>query len=151
MHAAQSATVRAIATGRKIFANSVKDGARYRSMTEPPKPTRSTTRRTLKHFHSLDGELVKGGHSYECYQYFLRSAHRAVHDPAAPLDAQIETTDRGVRNTKDVSVLRIDHIPTKGQLLGVWQAPNRGGVLDFKEMNRRFGTSVPQNLFREGH
>jgi hypothetical protein len=31
--------------------------------------------------------------------------------------------------------LRIDHIPIKGALLGVWQAAFRR-VLDFKEMNR---------------
>jgi hypothetical protein len=30
--------------------------------------------------------------------------------PAAPQDGQAETTDHRVRNTKDVSLLRIDHI-----------------------------------------
>jgi hypothetical protein len=34
-----------------------------------------------------------------------------------------------------VPVLRIDHVPIKGALLGVWQAAF-GRVLDFKEMNR---------------
>lgn len=38
----------------------------------------------------------------------------------APLDAQ-ETTDRRVSVTKDVPVLRIDHISTESALLGVWR------------------------------
>jgi hypothetical protein len=38
--------------------------------------------------------------------------------------------------TKDVPVLRIDHISIKGKLLGVRQALYSGGVLDFKEINR---------------
>jgi hypothetical protein len=33
--------------------------------------------------------------------------------------------------------LRIDHVSIEGKLLGVWQALYSGGVLDFKEMNRR--------------
>jgi len=82
--------------------------------------------------------LATKGRFYERNQYFLWSAYRAVHDPAAPLDAQGETTGRGVRITKDVPILRIDHIPLKGKLLGVWQALYSSGVLDFKEMNLRF-------------
>jgi len=42
----------------------------------------------------------------------------------------------GVSITKDVRVLRIDHGSIKGKLLGMWQTLYRGGVLDFKEMNR---------------
>jgi hypothetical protein len=72
---------------------------------------------------------------YERNQYLLRSPDRAGHDPAAPRDAQAETTDRRVRNTKDVSVLRIDHISIEGMLLGVRQASYSGGVFDCKEMN----------------
>jgi hypothetical protein len=86
--------------------------------------------------HSVDAELAKEGHFYERSQYFPRSADRAVHDPAAPLDAQVETTDCGVSITKDVPILRIDHVSIKGKLLGVWQTFYSGGVLDFKEMTR---------------
>ena len=69
----------------------------------------------------LDAELVKRGRSYERNQYLLRSSYRAIHDPAAPLDAQAETTDHRVSITKDVPVLRIDHNSTKSPLLGVWR------------------------------
>jgi len=66
-------------------------------------------------------ELAKKGRSYERNQYFLRSADSAFHDPAAPLDAQGGTTNRRVRNTENMPVLRIDHISTKSSLLGVWR------------------------------
>jgi hypothetical protein len=91
--------------------------------------------------------LAKKGRVYECHQYFLRSAYRPAHNSTAPLDAQTETTDCRVRNTTDVPVLRIDYIPTKGKLLGVWQALNGGGVLDFKEMNRSVGPRFPRIFF----
>ncbi len=81
--------------------------------------------------------LAKKGRFNERNQHFPRSADRAVHIPAAPLDAQGETTGHGVWITKDVPELRIDHISTKSPLLGVWQALYSGGVLDFKEMTRR--------------
>jgi hypothetical protein len=74
---------------------------------------------------------------YEPNQYLLRSAHRAVYDPAAPLDAQGETTGREVWITKDVPILWIDYLSIKGKLLGVRQASYSRGVLDFKEMNHR--------------
>jgi hypothetical protein len=80
--------------------------------------------------------FAKKGRFYERNQYFSRSAHRAVHDPAAPMDAQTQTAISWVSITNDVPVLRIDHIPTKGALLGVWQAAFRP-VLDFQEMNCR--------------
>jgi len=79
----------------------------------------------------------KKGRFYECHQHFLRTAHPAVHDPTAPLDAQGETTCRRASITKDVPILRIDHVSIKGKLLGVWQALYRRGVLDFKEINGR--------------
>jgi hypothetical protein len=69
----------------------------------------------------LGAELAKKGHGHERNQYFLRSAYRAFHDPAAPPDAQGETTNRGVRNTKNVPFLRIDHISTKSSLLRMWR------------------------------
>jgi hypothetical protein len=74
---------------------------------------------------------------HERYQYFLRSAYRPLYDHSAPLDAQAETTGRGVWITEDVSVLRIDYVSIKGNLFGVWQALYSGGVLDFKEMSCR--------------
>jgi len=37
-----------------------------------------------------------------------------------------------------VPILWIDYVWIKGKLLGVRQALYSGGVLDFKEMNRRF-------------
>jgi hypothetical protein len=52
--------------------------------------------------------------------YFFRSACCAGSDPAAVQDSQAETTGRWVRITKDVPVLRIDHISIQGMLLGVW-------------------------------
>jgi hypothetical protein len=76
--------------------------------------------------------------AYERNQHFPRSADRPLHDPAASLDAQAETTGRRVSITKDVPILRIDHATIKGNLLGMRQALYSGGVLDFKEMNRRF-------------
>jgi hypothetical protein len=87
--------------------------------------------------HRLVETTRQEGSLYERYQHLLRSADRAVHGPAAQLDAQVEATDCGVSITKDVPVLRIDHVSIKGKLLGVWQALYRGGVLDFKEMTHR--------------
>jgi hypothetical protein len=61
-------------------------------------------------------------HAYERNSYFLRSPDFAVHDSAALPDAQAETADRRpMRITKDVPILRLDHISTKSALLGVWQ------------------------------
>ena len=80
--------------------------------------------------------LAKEGRFYERNQYFLRSAYRPFLDPAAPPDAQAETTGRRIRITKDVPILRIDHVSIKGKLFGVWQAFYSGGVLDFNEINR---------------
>jgi hypothetical protein len=86
----------------------------------------------------FDAGLAKKGRFHERNQYFLRSPYRALHDPAAPLDAQPETTDLRISIAKDVPGLRIDHVSIKGKLLGVWQALFTGRVLDFKEMNRHF-------------
>ena len=43
----------------------------------------------------------------------------------------------GFQSQRMWPVLRIDRVPVKGKLLGVWQAFYSGGVLDFKEMTRR--------------
>jgi hypothetical protein len=59
------------------------------------------------------------------------------------VDTQAETTGRRIRITKDVPILRIDHISIKGKLPGVWQALYSGGVLDFEEVKRR-GTRAPE-------
>jgi hypothetical protein len=91
--------------------------------------------------------LAKIRSLYERDRHFPRSADRAVHDPAAPLDAQGEPSGHGVWITKDVPILRIDHVSSKGKLLGVWQALYGGCVRDFKEMNRRFAHVSPE-LFR---
>jgi hypothetical protein len=70
------------------------------------------------------------GRFYERNQYFYWSAHRSVHDPAAPLEAQAETAVGRLAITNHVSILRIDHVAIKGALLGVWQTAFRP-VLEF--------------------
>ena len=42
--------------------------------------------------------------------------------------------------------LRIDHISTKGLLLGVWQAVHNGRVFDIKEMTIALSTFLPRRL-----
>jgi hypothetical protein len=66
--------------------------------------------------------LDKKGYFHERNQYLPRSAHRGVHDPAAPLEAQAETAIGWVSITEDVPVLRIDNLATKSSLLGVWRS-----------------------------
>ena len=99
-------------------------------------PDNGRTRLDIRIAYSVVSGLAKKGRFYERNQYFLRSAYRPLHDPAAPLDSQAETTGRRVSITKDVPILRIDHLSIKGKLLGVWQALYSGGVLDFKEISR---------------
>jgi hypothetical protein len=61
----------------------------------------------------------------------------ALHDSAAPQDAQAETTARRIRITNDVPILRIDHISIETMLLGVWQVSyKRECDPDSREMNR---------------
>jgi hypothetical protein len=80
--------------------------------------------------------LAKKGRFHERNWLFFRSADSAVHDPAAPRDAQAETTYRRIWITKDVPVLWIDHISIKAVLLGVWQVPyGRECDPDSGEMN----------------
>jgi hypothetical protein len=81
--------------------------------------------------------LAKKGRSYERNKYFSRSAYRSVHHSAAPLEAHAETAVGQGSSTNDLPVLRVDHVPIKGALLGVWQ-PAFPRVLVFKGMNRRF-------------
>lgn len=54
--------------------------------------------------------VAKKGRFHERSQYLLQSAYRVIHGPASPLDAQTETTGRGVWITEDVPELRIDYI-----------------------------------------
>jgi hypothetical protein len=68
---------------------------------------------------ALDAEIAEQEPVCERNYYFGRSAYRAVRDSGVLQDAQA-TTGRRVRITKDVPVLRIDHISIKGMLLGVW-------------------------------
>jgi hypothetical protein len=93
--------------------------------------------------YRLVARTRQGRSLYERNQHLLRSADRAVHDPLAPLDAQGETVGHSVWITKDVPILRTDHVSIKGKLLGVWQALHSGRVLDFKEMNRSFCSRFP--------
>src|ERR1017187_7583659 len=64
--------------------------------------------------------LAKKGRFYERNRHFFGSSDCAFRYLAAPADAPAETTDGRVRITKDVPILRIDHISAKGKLLGVW-------------------------------
>ena len=59
---------------------------------------------------------------YERNQHFARPDDRAVHDPAAPLDAKREASGVWITVwiTEDVPVLWIDYVSTKSPLLGVW-------------------------------
>jgi len=68
---------------------------------------------------AVDAELARKGRFYERNQYLLGCGYRAVHDSAAPLEAQAETTDRRISITKDVPLLRIDHLSTESSLPGV--------------------------------
>jgi hypothetical protein len=71
--------------------------------------------------HSWNPCFICYGHAYERSQHLFRSACCAIHYPAGLRDAQAETTDGRVQITKDVSVLRLDHVSIKDILLGVWQ------------------------------
>jgi hypothetical protein len=87
---------------------------------------------------AVDTKLTTEGRFYDFYernQHFHRSAYRGVHDSAPPLDAQDKTQSRSLWISKDVPILRIDHVSIKGMLPGVRPALHDGGVFDFKEMN----------------
>jgi hypothetical protein len=83
----------------------------------------------LERLAGSDAELARKGRFYARNQNFLRSADRALHDPAASLDAQTETTDHRVSITKDVPILRIDHISTKSPLPRVWRGQRPRAVV----------------------
>jgi len=76
----------------------------------------------LESAHWLNTGIAKQeDHVYERNQLFFWSADCAVHYPAAAQDAQADSTHCRIRITKDVPVLRIDHISIKGKLLGMRQ------------------------------
>ena len=62
------------------------------------------------------------------------TADGAVHDPAASVDAQVETTGRGIWITKDVSELRIDYVSAESPLLGVWRGKRLKGQQGMKNI-----------------
>jgi hypothetical protein len=74
---------------------------------------------------ALAAQIAEQEHVCERNKYFCRSAYCAVGDSGVLQDAQA-AKDRRVRITKNVPVLRIDHISIKGMLLGVWSASYSG-------------------------
>ena len=85
----------------------------------------------------------ESGRIYEPKYYLFWSVYRRAHDPAAaPKDAPNEATDCRVRNSKDVPVLWVDHISTKGVLLGVRQVSYIGGAFGYTQVNRDFSCDV---------
>ena len=73
------------------------------------------------HYRQVESRIAEQDHVYERNHFLFRSPDCAVHDPAAPQDAQAETADGRIRITKDVPMLWIDHISIEGVLLGVRQ------------------------------
>lgn len=63
----------------------------------------------------------------------------AVHDPAGTQNAYAEATDRRVRDTEDVPILRADHVSIEAILHGVRKVSYRCGVFNCREMTSRFG------------
>ena len=82
----------------------------------------------------MDPELAKKERIHVRNRYYFRSVYRALHDPVAPVDPQAETTAQRGSITKDVSIVRIDHIPAQSSLPGVWQDFYDGGVVGFTEV-----------------
>jgi hypothetical protein len=88
--------------------------------------------------------VAKKGRLYERNQYVCGFAYSAVRYPAAAQESRPETTDRRrVRNAKDVSVLRIDHISIEGTLYGVRRVPYGCGVFNDTEMTHSSFFMIP--------
>jgi hypothetical protein len=83
----------------------------------------------LERLAGLNAELAKKGLFYDCNRYFGLCVDRVVHNSAALVGAQAETTDDRVSNTKNVSILRIDHISTQSALPGVWRGQRLKAVI----------------------
>jgi hypothetical protein len=90
----------------------------------------------------MEAELAKKGRSYERNQYCLRAGYRDLHDPAAPMDAQADTTERQGSITKNVPSLRIDHIAEK-PLLRVWRGHGLNAVVAQHQNELRAALSAP--------
>jgi hypothetical protein len=91
------------------------------------------------------GGAAEEEHAYERNYYFLRSPDCAVHDSAPLPDVQAETADRRpIRITKNVPILRLDHISTESALLGVWQVSLIAMKCDpdSRETERRLSTQT---------
>jgi hypothetical protein len=80
--------------------------------------------------------LARKGRFHERNQYFFQFPHRAVYDLSAVPDAQVETPARRGPVTKDVPIVRIDHVSTQGTLPGMRHAFSVAGDGDFKGMKR---------------
>ena len=86
---------------------------------------------------------LESGGIYEPKSYLFWSVYRRAHDPAAAAkDAPNEARDCRVRNSKDVPVLWVDHLSTKGVLFGVRQVSCIGGVFGYTQVNRDFSRDV---------
>jgi len=83
---------------------------------------------------SVQHTLTRKNPFYERNQYCFWLVYRPLDDPDGPLDAQTETADRRRSITKDVPIVRDDHVTIKAELLGVRQALHSGGALNFKEV-----------------
>jgi hypothetical protein len=80
---------------------------------------------------------LESGRIYEPNYYLFWSVYPRAHDPAAaPKDAPNEVTGCRVRNSKDVPVLWVDYISTKGVLRGVRQVSYKGSVFGYTQLNR---------------
>ena len=85
----------------------------------------------------------ESGRIYEPKYYLFWSVYPRAHDPAAaPKDAPNQVTDCRVQHSKDVPVMWVDHISTKGVLLGVQQVSYIGGVFGYTQVNRDFSRDV---------
>jgi hypothetical protein len=100
----------------------------------------------LGHPDCFDSECASKDRLYECDQCVLRTVHCAVHHRAVLQVAQTETTDRRIWNTKDLPILRLDHIPIEGMLLGVREVSYTGGVFGHDKMNTAHLLITPSRI-----
>jgi hypothetical protein len=94
----------------------------------------------------VEAELAKKGRSFECNQYWLRAVYRDLHDPAAPVDAQADATDRRGSITKNVLSLRIDYIAER-PLLRVWRGHGLNAVVS--QHRNELGAALSALLFSQ--
>jgi hypothetical protein len=93
-----------------------------------------------------DAELAKKGRFCERNDNLPGCASRASHISVCSLDAKGEITDPRGSITKDVPVLRIDHISIKAKLPGVWQALYSRSVFEFREMKSALWPCFPRSF-----